>query len=178
MIMSVGGLIGATKVFDSAAKKGCSVYIPSGAICGLDGIKAARCSSIKSAVLTTRKPPRALEGAPYILKKKINLSKLKKDTVIFDGTARQAAKAFPKNINVAASLSLAGIGFNRTKVRIIACPGLKKNSHCIEAKGSFGRIVTQTENVPSPGNPKTSFMAILSAIAALGGIINNSRVGT
>ncbi len=177
MVMSTAGLVGKRKIFTMAKKQSCHIYIPSGAICGLDAIKAASFSRIRTATLTTTKPPRALEGAPYILKKKINLSKIKKETIIFSGNAKEAAKVFPKNINVAAILSLAGIGPQKTKVKIVANPAIKRNTHQVEIGGDFGKVTTLTENVPSPNNPKTSFLAVLSAIATLNNIVGNVRIG-
>jgi len=178
MLMSTGGLLLSPDLFRNAEKRGCKIYIPSGAICGLDGVKAAGVGKITQATLTTRKPPRGLEGAPYIVKKGIDLKSIKKDKLIFSGTAHQAVKAFPKNINVSAVLSLAGIGATRTHVKIIVTPRSKKNIHEIELKGTFGRITTRCENVPSKENPKTSMLAAHSAIATLKGIVGSVRIGT
>jgi len=178
MIMSVGGLLGRPALNSMASKKNCRLYIPSGAICGLDGLKGASPAGIKQVTLTTRKPPMALDGAPYILKKRINLKSIKKETVVFSGSAKEATKAFPKNINVAAILSLAGIGAAKTRVRIIADPRMKRNVHQVDVEGGFGRLSTRTENVPSPGNPKTSYLAALSAIATLEGIVGSVKIGT
>ncbi len=112
------------------------------------------------------------------MRKNIDLDSIKKEKVIFEGTADKAVKAFPKNINVSAVLSLAGVGAKRTKVRIICSPGSRRNIHEIEAKGEFGRISVKTENVPSPDNPKTSYLTALSAIATVKGIIDGVRIGT
>ena len=178
VVMSVGGLLGAEVLFKEARKKSVNIFLPSGAIAGIDGIKAASMAKIEKVTLVTRKPPQALSGAPYILRKKIDLSKIKKETVLFHGSAKEAVKEFPANINVAAILSLAGIGPAKTKVKIIAVPGAKVNSHEIIAEGSFGKIRTLAENVPTPGNPKTSYLAILSAMAKLNQIFNNVNIGT
>lgn len=178
MLMSIGGLLGKERLFKIAQKKGITVYLPSGAICGVDAVKAAKGGKIKSARLITRKPPRALEGAYYIVKNKINLKKIKGEKILFDGNATDAVKAFPENINVAALLSLVGIGADKTRVRIITSPLYKRNSHQIEVEGDFGKITTKTENVPSPDNPKTSYLAILSAITTLKQILSSVRMGT
>jgi len=167
MAMSVGGLLNHPGLFQMAERKGCRIYLPSGAICGLDGVKAARIGRIESATLTTRKPPKGL-----------GLKSLKKDKVIFKGTAMKAVKLFPKNINVSAALSLAGIGPKKTRVKIIASPKIKRNIHEIELIGDFGRIYTKCENVPSRQNPKTSMLAALSAIATLRGIVESVKIGT
>ncbi len=178
MIMSVGGLLGNEDILDLAKKKGSKIYLPSGALAGLDGVKSASIGKIDSVILTTRKPPEGLKGAPYIIKNKIDLDTITKETVIFEGSANEAVEGFPKNINVSAALSLAGIGKEKTKVKIIADPNLKKNIHEIEVKGEFGRLISRTENLPSPKNLKTSYLACLSAIATLKGIVSNIKVGT
>ena len=168
LIMSTGGLLkeGAS-LLKKARSIGCNIYIPSGAICGLDGLLSAAIGRIKSVALTTRKPPQGLKGAPYLKKKNINIDRIKKETVIYSGTASDAVRHFPKNINVAATLSLSGIGPKATKVRIISSPMYTKNIHEVEVEGEFGRLFTRTENVPSKKNPKTSQLAIFSALAKL-----------
>ncbi len=179
MVMSTGGLLGSYKsIFSLAERENKTVYLPSGAICGLDGLKAASAAGISSVTLTTSKPPKGLMGAPYIIKKGIDLSRIKKDKVVFEGNALKAMEGFPANINVAATLSLCGIGPKKTKVRIIASPSSKRNVHEIEVKGDFGSIKTRTENMPSPENPRTSYMAILSAVATLEGIMGKVKIGT
>jgi aspartate dehydrogenase len=178
VIISTGGLVDKEDLLSSARKNGCNVYIPSGAVLGLDGLRAARLSSIEEAVLTTRKPVAGLRGAPYIMKNKINLDSIKNEELIFEGSASEAIKAFPKNINVSATLSLAGIGAEKTKVKIMCSPAYKKNTHEIVLKGEFGNFLIRAENVPSPDNPKTSYLAVLSAIATIKGIVDSVKVGT
>lgn len=179
MIMSTGGLLKSFKsLFELADKKRCNVYLPSGALCGLDGVKGARFSGIKRVTLTTRKPPLGFKGAPYVVKKNIDLSKITSDKVLFEGDALRAIEHFPANINVAATLSLCGIGSRKTKVKIIASPRINRNIHEVEVEGKFGRLIARTENVPSPDNPKTSYLAILSAIATLNGILEQVKIGT
>jgi aspartate dehydrogenase len=178
MIMSVGGLLGSERLLRAAAKKNIRVYFPSGAICGVDGLKAARLLGLKKVRLTTRKPPGGLAGAPYLRERRIDVGSIKREMLIFKGSARQAVKAFPKNINVSALLSLAGLGGHRTEVRIMASPAITRNTHEVEITGAFGKIMTRTENVPSPKNVKTSMLAVLSAIATLEGIVENMRMGT
>lgn len=178
LIMSVGGIIDHIDLLREAQSKGCRVYFPSGAIAGIDGIKAAKEAKISSVTLTTSKPPLALEGAPYIVEKEIDLKKINKSTLIFEGSCRQAIKAFPKNINVSATLSLAGVGIDKTMVRIIADPSLDRNIHHILVEGNFGKIEIKVSNIPSPTNPKTSYLAPLSAIATLKKIVSSLQVGT
>jgi len=178
MIMSVGGVLGNEDLLKKLDKSNIKVYMPSGALAGIDAIKAAGCAGISSVTLVTRKPPKGLEGAFYIEKNKIDLKKIKKETVVFSGNVNEAVKGFPKNINVSAILSLAGIGAKDTHIKIVVVPGSTTNSHEIIAQGVFGKIVTRTENVPSPTNPKTSYLASLSAIATLKGIVKNIKIGT
>ncbi len=178
MVMSTGGLLGKENLFNLAREKNCRIYLPSGALAGLDGVKAASGGGIDLVTLTTRKPPAGLKGAPYIIQNKIDLNSIREAKLIFEGTAEEAVEGFPQNINVAATVSLAGIGPQRTKVRIIADPGIDRNIHQIEVEGQFGKLTSRTENLPSPSNPKTSFLAILSAIATLKGIVARIKIGT
>lgn len=179
IVMSVGGLLKDTEALLERARKSTgTLYIPSGAICGIDGILAAKESSIKRVTLTTSKPVKGLLGAPYFAKKGIDITRLKKETVVFEGTAAQAVRYFPKNINVAAILSLAGLGMKKTRVRIITSPDFTRNSHHICAEGPFGRLESRMDNVPSPTNPKTSYMAILAAEALLRKITSPIKIGT
>jgi aspartate dehydrogenase len=179
MVMSVGGLLEcAGDLVALATRQGKKLYVPTGAIAGLDAIKGAMVGRVSKVTLTTRKPPRGLEGAPYVVEKRIDLKALKEPTVIFSGPAREAVPAFPANVNVAAALSLAGVGADRTEVQILADPTSDKNIHEIEAEGEFGKLFVRMENVPSPTNPKTSHMAALSAIALLRRITAPLVVGT
>lgn len=169
MVMSTAGFIGNTKLIEDAERRGIKIHMPSGAIAGIDAVKAASLANITDVTLRTTKPPQGLEGAPYIIKNNIDLASLKKSTLIFSGSAEDAGKAFPKNINVSATLSLAisTRAFDKVKVEIIADPKQETNQHEIIVKGDFGTITTKTENMPSPNNPKTSFLAALSAVAKL-----------
>jgi len=177
--MSVGGIISRHKDLVSLAEeKRARIFIPSGAICGIDGLKALGCSKISKVTLTTRKPPQAFAGVPYIKEKNIKLDGLLDDAVIFEGSAESAVKAFPQNINVASTLSIAGLGAKETIVRIVASPKIRRNIHEIEIDADAGRIITRTENVIHPDNPKTSFLAVLSAIATLKGILSPIKIGT
>jgi aspartate dehydrogenase len=177
MVMSVGGLV-ESDIFDLANRMRSHVYVPSGAICGLDGVKSALGGKIFRATLTSRKPPQGFQGAPYVVENKIDLDSIKEETVLFQGNAKEAIRGFPQNVNVAVALSLAGIGLEKTQVKIICSPHFTTNSHEVEVEGEFGRLVTRTDNVPAPQNPKTSYLAVLSAIATLEGILDYSRVGT
>lgn len=177
MIMSAGGLLEDPGIFKLAREKGCFVYIPSGAICGVDGLKAHKLAGIKTVTLITRKPPDALKDSPYVIQNKLNLEALKEEREIFEGSAKQAVKFFPQNINVSAALSLAGLGKEKTRVKIICSP-CSKNIHEIEIESGAGKTFIRCENEPSPDNPKTSYLAILSAIATLRQIFAAVKIGT
>lgn len=179
MVMSVGGIVSRFSELSSLAERYDSkVFIPSGAISGIDALKAARLGKIQKVILTTYKSPRAFKGVKYVEAKKIDLDKIKCEKILFSGSAREAVRFFPQNINVAAILSIAGLGADKTKVKIIASPLLKRNIHEIEIYSESGRIFTRTENILHPDNPKTSFLAVLSAIATLKQILSPVRIGT
>lgn len=182
LVMSVGALADAElreSVVATAEREGATLYAPSGAIAGLDAIKAAALTGdLDSVTLRTRKPPEGLAGAPYVEENDVDLDAITEETVIFEGPATEAAQAFPSNINVAVALSLAGIGPDETAVSIVADPGEENNVHRIEATGGMGRIETEVHNVPSPTNPKTSYLAAVSAIEKLRGLTATVRVGT
>jgi aspartate dehydrogenase len=179
MVMSVGGLLGREKeIFDIARTHRSCLYVPSGGVVGIDGLKAARIGALHRVTLTTRKPPQGFEDAPYVLKHNISLKNLKEEKVLFEGNASEAVKGFPKNINVSATLSLVGLGAKKTRVRIIACPHMLVNVHEVYVQGDAGSFYTRTENFPSEQNPKTSRLAILSAVATLERILKNVKIGT
>ena len=181
IVLSTGALVNEdlfSEITEQARSKGRKVYLPSGAVVGLDNIKSAALGRIDEVTLTTRKPPLSFEGAPLVQRRKIDLSTLKEPLVLYEGPARQAVKLFPQNVNVSASLSLAGVGADRTKVRIITDPGVKEITHEIHVKGEFGELETRTVNKPFPSNPKTSYIAALSAIATLRKLSESVIVGT
>jgi aspartate dehydrogenase len=179
MIMSAGGAIKHySELAALAEEKDVRVFIPSGAISGIDGLKASASSKIHKVILTTKKPPKAFFGVPYVLKRQIRLDNISEDTVIFEGDALTAIRAFPQNVNVAATLSMAGIGPELTIVRIVACPKIDKNIHEIEVESDAGKIFSRIENVIHPDNPKTSYLAVLSAVATLKQILNPVKIGT
>ncbi len=166
-VISVGGLLGREDWFREAEARGCHLLVASGAIAGLDGVRGAAVGRVDSVTMTTRKPPRGLAGAPYVLEHGIDLDGLTEDTLIFEGSAREACRGFPTNVNVSAALSLAGVGPDRTRVRIYAVPGGTFNQHRIEVRGEFGRLTIEVENVPSSTNPRTGLLSIYSSIAFL-----------
>jgi len=181
MIMSVGALLDES-IYDILSdacdhfKK--TIYLPSGAIAGLDGIKSVK-DELESLTITTTKHPRSLKGAKFFENSEINLDQITSSTIIFEGTAKEAVSLFPANINVAALLSLSGIGSEKTGVKIIADPNTDKNTHHIVAEGKFGKMTFIVENYPDENNPKTSRLAILSAIETLKKYCSNDiQIGT
>jgi len=169
MIMSVGALLDESvfEILSEACKEfSKNIYLPSGAIAGLDAIKSVK-DELESVTLTTIKHPNSFKGAKFFETSDISLDKIDTQTIIFEGTASEAVKLFPANINVAALLSLVGLGSQKTQVKIIADPHTDKNTHQIEAKGKFGKMNYSIQNVPDPTNPKTSRLAILSSIETL-----------
>jgi aspartate dehydrogenase len=166
-VISVGGLLDHGAWFRQAEARGCRICIASGAIAGLDGVRGAAVGRVDSVTMVTRKPPHALVGSPYLEARGIRLEGLSQDTVVFEGTAREACRGFPTNVNVSAALSLAGIGPDRTRVRIIAAPGQAFNQHRIEVTGEFGRLAIEIQNAPSGSNPRTGLLSIYSTIAFL-----------
>lgn len=181
MIMSVGALRDETlakQIEELARQNNLKVYLPSGAICGLDGVKAASIETISHIEIKTTKHPKGLEGAPYLKKHSIDLSGLSQPTMVFQGTAKDAAEGFPKNVNVAVALSLAGAGVNKTKVTIIADPEATRTQHEIQVQGDFGELYTKVRNFVHPSNPKTSYLAALAAIRTLRKIMEPIQVGT
>lgn len=181
MIMSVGALLDESVLeilLDACKEFGKKIYMPSGAIAGLDSLKAVK-DELESVTLTTTKNPKSLVGAKFFEVNKISLDSIAERTVLFEGTAKDAVRLFPANINVAALLSLAGIGSTKTTVKIVADPATDKNTHRIEATGKFGKISITVENVPDQTNPKTSRLAILSAIECLRAACSDGiRIGT
>jgi aspartate dehydrogenase len=177
IVLSCGGLLGRHEWMALAQAKGCRILVPSGAIAGLDAVKGARVGAISSVTMETRKPPGGLAGAPWIVQHAIDLDALTTETLIFEGPALEACRAFPANVNVLAALSLAGIGPEKTRSRIYAVPGLARNTHRVTVEGEFGRLRVEIENVPSE-NPRTGRLSYLSTIALLQELVAPLRVGT
>lgn len=176
--MSVGKLLNAQHLYKLARKNKCYILLPSGAIAGVDAIKAASLANIKKITLTTRKPLKGFKSNQYLQNQKIDLSAITKETVLFEGTVQQAVKFFPQNINVAATIALASQTPKKLQIKIIVSPEYTKNIHEIEMEGDFGRISTKTENVVCPDNPKTSYLAVLSGLQTLKQYCTGILIGT
>ena len=178
LMMSVGALLRDPGLLTEADRLHRHVHIPSGALCGVDGLKAFSQGRLERVTLTTTKPPQAFAGSPGVAAAGVNLTALKEPTVLFEGTAQQAVEAFPQNINVAATLVLATRGAVPVRVTIIADPHATRNRHEVEAVGDCGRLTTRMESIASTTHPRTSEVALRSAVATLGQILEGSHVGT
>ncbi|RNJ75383.1 MAG: aspartate dehydrogenase [Nitrosopumilus sp. H13] len=169
MIMSAGALLDDAildVLSDACRDYNRTIYLPTGAVAGLDAIKAVR-GELESLSITTTKHPRSLRGAKFFDSSDIDPDAIDSPTILFEGTAAEAVSLFPANINVAALLSLSGIGSQDTRVKIVADPKTSTNTHRIDASGRFGKMAITVENLPDPANPKTSRLAVLSAIETL-----------
>lgn len=175
---SVGALLPRMHLVRLAQQTGARIIVPTGALLGLDAVRAAAEGPIESVTIETRKPPNGLAGAPYLEKHGIDVLGITEPTVVFEGNAFDAAAGFPANVNVAAALALAGIGPARTRVRIWADPTLTRNVHTIRVEADAARFTMTIENVPSESNPKTGKLTALSLLACLRGMVSTLRVGT
>ena len=179
LVMSSGALTSPEfmrTISEAASKSGASIYVPSGAVGGIDTLRAAK-SLLEEVTIVSTKPPIALSGAPGFADwEDVEISE---PTVIFEGTAAEAVGLFPANVNVAATVSLAGIGPDATKVKVVADPDSPGNVHEINAVSRAGKFSFRFENVPHETNPKTSFLAVLAAIETLRSISDpRLRIGT
>ena len=177
MPLSVAQLLENWDLVERAKTKGARILPPTGALIGLDAVRAAAEGEIRSIKMITRKPPAGLEGAPYLRERNITLAGLTQPLKVFDGTAREGARGFPANVNVAAALSLAGIGPDRTQLEIWADPALTRNTHRIEVDADTARFSMTIEGIPSE-NPRTGRIVPLSTVAALRALVAELKVGT
>jgi aspartate dehydrogenase len=177
MPLSVAQLLENGDLVERAKLKGARILVPTGALIGLDAVRAAAEGTIHSVKMVTRKPPAGLEGAPYLLEHKISVAGLKEARKVFDGSAREGARGFPTNVNVAAALSLAGIGPDRTQLEIWADPAVTRNTHTITVDADTARFTMTIENIPSE-NPRTGKSVAPSTVAALRALVSELKVGT
>jgi len=175
LLMSVGALVQGSlfsQLTARAEEKGCRIYLPSGAIGAIDALQAARLRGLDEVTLTTRKPPQSLSRIEGV-----NLEDLREPRVLFEGPATEAVVKFPQNVNVAATLSLAGLGPEKTRVRVVADPGVQQNIHEIHARGAFGSFEIRLANWPNPDNPKTSLLSCLSVVSLLKRVRGTVQIG-
>ena len=178
MPLSVGALLVHDDLVALAEETGGKIIVPTGALLGLDAVRAAAEGEIFDVSMVTRKPPNGLAGAPYLVERGIDVSTLTEPLKVFEGTAREGAKGFPANVNVAAALSLAGIGPDRTRLEIWADPSVTRNMHRIFVDADSARFEMTIENVPSGENARTGKITALSALAALKGLVSTLKVGS
>jgi len=176
--LSTGVLLRNAELIHEAQRTGARIVVPSGAVGGLDALKAAREGALRSVKMITTKPPKSLAGAPYLMEAGIDLQALSKPTLIFEGNAIQAASAFPANVNVVAAVSMAGLGGERTEIEVWADPDAEQNSHRVQVRSDSTDFVIEMKNYPSPSNPRTSMLASLSVIAALRQLTDACSIGT
>jgi aspartate dehydrogenase len=177
MPLSVAQLLENGDLVERARLKGARILVPTGALIGLDAVRAAAEGTIHSVKMVTRKPPAGLDGAPYLRDQGISVSGLKAPLKVFDGSAREGARGFPTNVNVAAALSLAGIGPDRTQLEIWADPTVTRNTHTITVDADTARFTMTIENIPSD-NPRTGKSVAPSTVAALRALVSELKVGT
>ena len=175
--LSCGALLDRDDLLLLAQENDASIYVPSGAIAGLDGVLSAVEGRIDDITMITRKPPGGLKGAPGVEASGIDLDEVTEPTVVYEGPVLEACRLFPANVNVSAALSMAGIGPHKTNIRIYADPTVTRNTHEIVIEGEFGRLAIKIENVPSPTNPRTGILSALSALATLRKITSPLKVG-
>jgi aspartate dehydrogenase len=181
VVLSAGALIddGLRAAAERAASAGPALlYVPSGGIGALDTLKTACIAGVEEVTIQVAKPPAAWKGIAYVEKLGVDLDRLVAEKTLFEGSAREGVPHFPQNVNIAAILALGGIGADRTRLKVVADPALTLNTHTIRVAGRSGRFTLILENVPAPENPKTSWLACYSALAALSSLASQVRYGT
>lgn len=178
MPLSVGGLLKHPDLTDLARANAGRIVVPTGALLGLDAVRATAEGKIESIKIVTRKPPKGLAGAPHLEKHGIDVLSLTEPMKVFEGSARDGVAGFPANVNVAAALSLAGVGPDETELEIWADPGIDRNTHRIEVESDSSRLTMQIESIPTESNPATGKITALSTIACLRGLAGTLRVGS
>ena len=181
VVLSAGALADRTlhEAAEAAAREGgARLLVPSGGIGGLDALNAACIAGVEEVSIQVAKPPAAWKGIAFVESLNIDLDRLRAPQVLFEGPAREGVPHFPQNVNIAAVLSLAGIGMDRTRLRVVADPALTLNTHTIRVSGRTGRFTIVLENVPTPENPKTSWLACCSAVDALRALAAPARYGS
>lgn len=176
--ISVGALLREWDLIDRAKESGARILIPSGALLGLDAVRAANEGTIHSVTMITRKPPGGLAGAPHLVDNGIDVANLQAPLMVFEGSAREGAVGFPANVNVAAALALAGIGPDRTRLQVWADPNVSRNTHTINVDADSARFELKIENIPTKDNPATGKIVALSVISTLRSLTATMVVGS
>ena len=176
--VSAAAILQHPEVIELATRHHARIVLATGALLGFDAVRAAALGTIDAVTMITRKPPKSLVGAPYLIANRIDIEHLTVPLKVFEGTAREGARGFPANVNVAAALSLAGIGPDRTQLQIWADPTVVRNTHTVRVEADTARFEMTIENVPSPEKPATGKITPLSVIAALQGLVTPFKVGS
>jgi aspartate dehydrogenase len=176
--ISVAALMEHLHLVDVAKESGGRILVPSGALLGLDAVRAAAEGTIHSVRMVTRKPPGGLAGAPYLEAHGIDLADVREPLRVFSGTAREGAAGFPANLNVAAALGLSGVGLDRTELEIWADPTVTRNCHRIVVEADSARFVVEIENIPTQANPRTGRLVANSVVATLRRLVSPLVLGT
>ncbi|MCZ6532015.1 MAG: aspartate dehydrogenase [SAR324 cluster bacterium] len=177
LVISMGALLDHPELIDLAREKNCRLILPSGAMAGLDGIKSACEGRVDHVTIITRKPIESIADAPYLIEHGISLEGLTEELEVYRGPVREAVRGFPENVNVAACVSLAGLGPDKTTIRISAVPDLKRNSHTVEVEGEFGSLTIGIANIPSE-NPSTGKLTAMSIIRTIKDVLDPFQIGT
>jgi aspartate dehydrogenase len=167
MPLSVGALIDHMHLVDRARATGARIVVPTGALLGLDAVRATAEGKIASATIVTRKPPAGLAGAPLLVARGLSVDGIRTPLRVFAGSAREAIAGFPANVNVAVALSLAGIGPDRTQVEVWADPAVTRNTHTVTVRSDSSDLTMTIENIPDAENPRTGRITALSVLATL-----------
>jgi aspartate dehydrogenase len=178
MPLSVGALIDHMQLVEQARATGARIVVPTGALLGLDAVRATAEGKILSVTIVTRKPPAGLAGAPLLAARGLSVDNMKAPLRVFAGSAREAIAGFPANVNVSVALSLAGIGPDRTQVEVWADPGVTRNTHTVRVTSDSSDLTMTIENIPDPDNPRTGRITALSALAALRRLTSPLVVGS
>ena len=176
--VSVAALLDHPGCVDLAAERGGRILVPSGAIPGLDAVQAAALGEVEEVRMVTRKPPAGLDGVPWLLDRGVDVHAFREPTRVFEGSAREAARRFPANVNVAAALGLAGVGPDRTRVEVWADPSITRNVHEVSVEAEAARLRLRIENVPSRSNPRTGRIVAPSVLTTLRKLTSPLVVGT
>jgi aspartate dehydrogenase len=178
MVLSCGALLDREDLIALASDNGASIYAPSGAIACLDGIMGAAMGQIDSLTMISTKPPEGFKDTPGMVGSPIDLDSLTEPATLFEGSAVEACRLFPANINVSAAVAMAGLGPHETKIRIVADPSVVHNTHEIVVTGEFGILQMKIQNIPSVSNTKTGILTALSTLASLRKLVSPLKVGT
>ena len=175
---SCGRLIERSVLIERAKEVGAQIIVPTGALVGFDAVRAAAEGTINEVRMVTRKPPVGIHGAPYIAENNIDLHNVQEPLKVFEGTVREAAAGFPANLNVAAALSMAALGPDKTIVELWADPSKTRNEHTIIVDSDATHFEIKVAGIPSPDNPATGLLTPLSVIATLRGLVSTFKVGS